>query len=270
MSITDFLQQLCERYGDVSLTSIFNRYDFPPQQSNQPVSPPPPDYPPVSSPPPNYPPASPPPQIRPTLYTPTKSYSPVTSKNKFTPINIASAIDWIELRLEVLNLSNLNNFFVGKQDSQSGQFLRLIDNYKKSVEKNLAIPSDFNESTASSIFVEKLSEVIKKRFYVILKSCAAGLRGTAKEPTSYYREIENRVKKYFSNIGLKSVNIPPNANFRDWLEYMEKPEIIPAQYDWQDNKISEVFIQPHYFEYYNDDGEIETFSIEGECTVLKK
>lgn len=192
----------------------------------------------------------------------------IIQPNKFSPVNIADRKTWLELRDTVLDLHELKNFFAGRQDSQSPQFLNLLENYKVNAEKKLATPADFDEST-SYLFVEALAGVIKKRFYTILKSYTAGLRGKGKEPVAYYAEIQTRVEKYFAAIGLKSANVEKKADFKKWVEHFE-PVTTPAPFEHLHNKIAEVSVQPRYFEYYNDDGEIEKFWIDGECTVYKK
>ena len=203
----------------------------------------------------------------------TQNYFPSSTpqsvqKNKFSPVNIASLKDWAELRAEALDLHELKNFFVGKNDSQSPQFINLIDNYKKSVEKNLINPQETDEDS-SNVFVEKLADVIEKRFYTILKSCERGKLGRGEMSKDYYLEMEKRIKKYFDRVGLNSENVKRGDPFQKWQEHMKILATIPAPYDWLNKKISEVEIQPHYFEYHGDDGEIEKFYIDGECTVYK-
>ena len=165
-------------------------------------------------------------------------------------------------------MHELKNFFAGKNDPQSPQFINLIENYKKSVEKNLA-RSEQTDEDSSNDFVERLAEVIGKRFYTILKSCERGRLGKGEMPRDYYLEIEERIKKYFERIGLQSENIKRMDNFRQWQDHMKVIDEIPAQQIFQDKKICDVEIQPHYFEYYGDDGEIEKFYIDGECTIYK-
>ena len=207
-----------------------------------------------------------PPITRPSQIT--NDFPPIPQKNKFSPVSIADSKDWAKLRAEVLDLHELKNFFVGKSDSQSPQFINLIENYKKSVEKNLA-RSEQTDEDSSNDFVERLAEVIGKRFYTILKSCERGRLGKGAMPKDYYLEIEERIKKYFERIGLQSENIKRMDNFRQWQDHMKVIDEIPAQQIFQDKKICDVEIQPHYFEYYGDDGEIEKFYIDGECTVYK-
>lgn len=200
-------------------------------------------------------------------YFPSSTPQPV-QKNKFSPVNIASLKDWAELREEALDLHELKNFFVGKNDSQSPQFINLIDNYKKSVEKKLTSPQETDEDS-SNVFVATLAEVILKRFYTILKSCKRGKLGRGEMPKDYYLEMEKRIDKYFDRIGLKSENVKRGDYFRQWQDHMNVISAIPAPFEWLNKKISEVEIQPHYFEYHGDDGEIEKFYIDGECTVYK-
>ena len=254
-----FLQKLRKRYGDISLGGILSRFrkifgkvedETPPPISENPkveTPPPIPENPKVETP-------------------PVKNF---TINEKFSPVNIDGMKSWAELRAVVLDLHYLKDFFAGKQDSQSPQFLNIIETYKNSAEKKLSPPHDFDE-TASYIFVEKLAGVIKKRFYTILKACAPGISGKGAEPASYYKNILERVKNYFANIGLKSANVNPKDNFRDWMEHMEAVATIPTPFEHLDNLISEIIVQPYFFEYYNDDGEIEKFWIDGECTVFKK
>lgn len=242
MSSTDFLKDLRKRYGDISVAHILKKGDDEESDkgeksdSGQGPTPPPP---------------------------------PPPTKHPFLPINIGGLKDWCELREIVLGLQEFINFFVGKQDSQSPQFLDLIDNYKKDIEKRLSTPKDFDEST-SSVFVKNIAEAIEKRFYMILKACKPGLEGRGKQPRSYYQDLDLLVKKYFKNIGLASGNVRPRLSFRDWREHMKVSAKIDTPFDHLDNIICEVEVQPHYFKYINDTNEEEEFWIDGECSVYKK
>ncbi len=189
--------------------------------------------------------------------------------NKFSPVNIGSLKDWLDLRMTVLDLHDFKNFFAGKQDSQSPQFRNLIENYAKEAEKNLAQPSEIDASS-SKLFVENLSEVIEKRFFMILKSCKPGLVGRGKMPHSYYYSLDLLVKKYFKNIGLESCNVRPRTNYREWLKHMKVTGVIEAPFPHLQDLISEVEVPPHYFKFINEDGEEDVCWIDGEYIVYKK
>lgn len=272
----EFLQKLRTRYGDISLTGILNRCKniFGTNKVETPqkiLIPSPPQSQKINSldAVANYGISTPKKPRFAGVSNQTINSSPFAVNSKFSPINIASMKDWAELRAVVLDLHDLRNFFAGKQDSQSPQFMNLIETYQNKAEKKLATPPDFDENT-SSLFVEKLASVIKKRFHVILKACAPGLQGKGSEPISYYQNISVRVKKYFASIGLKCADVKQKENYRQWMEHMEAISTIPTPFEHWDNLISEIIVQPYFFEYYNEDGEIEKFWIDGECTVFKK
>ena len=182
-------------------------------------------------------------------------------------VNIASTRDWVALREEVLDLHELKNFFAGKSDSQSPMFQNTLEKYQRDVEKNLSSPREI-DADSSANFVDKLADVIKKRFFTILKSCHNGLTGKGELPTTYYRELENRVRQYFKRIGLKSDNVKRLDNFKDCQERMNAIPA-PVARSYFDGKIDEIFVQPHFFEYHDDDGEVRKKWIDGECTVYK-
>ena len=48
-------------------------------------------------------------------------------------------------------------------------------------------------------------------------------------PRDYYLEIEERVKKYFERIGLKSENIKRMEDFRRWQDHMKIIAEVPAE-----------------------------------------
>ena len=200
------------------------------------------------------------------------NYSRV-SKPSFLPVNIAAPVnigdstDWIRLREEALDLHELTTFFAGKQDSQSEKFRTLIAKYKESVGKALALPEEI-EADSSNKFVAILIDVLEKRFYTILKSCINGKKGKGEQPASYYYGIEERVKKYFDRIGLKSENVQVRTDYRQCQDYM-KAEEEPTNFEHDDYKIMEIDIQPYYFEYYTDDGTLEKSYIDGLCTIYR-
>lgn len=187
--------------------------------------------------------------------------------SSFSPVNIAETRDWMKLRGEVLDVHELTNFFAGKMDSQSPKFKSILENYRNAVEKSLAMPQEI-DGDSSANFVNKLAEDIRKRFFTILKSYQKGIQGKGSQPLEYYQQLENRVKQYFNRIGLKSDNVKRLDNFCDLQDRMTPiPETTSNAA--LNGKIAEVLVQPHYFEYRDDDGEIKKRWIDGECIVYK-
>ena len=258
----EFLQTLHDRYGEISIAAIIGESFKVPTPETPPL-----DEPEIFS-----------QDLNPFEQETPKKFSqwefiidtPPTPPKTFSvsPVNISSTKDWMTLRGEILDLHELTNFFAGKMDSQSPKFRNILDDYQKAVEKNLVTPSDI-DADSSANFVDKLADIIQKRFFTILKSYKRGLQGKGEQPTEYYQELERRVKKYFERIGLKSDNVRQYSDFRDCRERMN-PTPIPSKNDFYNDKIAEVLLQPHYFEYYDDDGEVRQKWIDGECIVFKK
>ena len=210
------------------------------------------------------------PQIFPSTPKPPLVYQqpqPSMPPSKTGVVNIASTKDWAALREEVLDLHELKNFFAGKQDSQSPMFQSLLEKYQRDVEKKLSSPREI-DADSSAHFVDNLADVIKQRFFTILKSCQRGVQGKSELPSTYYRELENRVRQYFKRIGLKSDNVKRLDNLKDCQERMN-PIPVPVARTFFDGQIDEIFVQPHFFEYHDDDGEVRKKWIDGECTVYK-
>ena len=208
-------------------------------------------------------------QTRQRRYIDNKIFQPTVStnyQNKFSPVNIKDMEDWTRLRATALDLHELKNFFEGRQDNQSQYFISLIDSYKKYVEKNLKFPDDI-DAESSSDFVSKLATVIEKRFYTILDSVTRGKAGKADQPQKYYQEIDLLIKQYFERIGLKSEKVKIFDNFKNWQDNFEIVTAVPSPEENMKNKIYEIFIQPHYFEYYDNDGEVEKLYISGKCSI---
>lgn len=188
-------------------------------------------------------------------------------KNKFSPVNIATQQDWAELREAALDLHELTMFFAGRIDSQSPQFLNLIKKYREELEKKLSLPAEI-DADSSLIFVEEISNTLKRRFYTILESCTFGMRGKGAMPVYYYSEIANCVRKYFERIGLKIGDVKAGSDLRAIQDYMSVT-VVQTNNWYLANKIAEVSVQPHYFEYHDDDGEVQKFWIDGKCSVYK-
>ena len=216
----------------------------------------------------------PPRQVPPpeTFYQPRPAASPrtyptVQVRNKFSPVSIATLRDWAELRAEALDLHELTTFFAGRTDSQSPQFVNMIKKYKEELEKTLSSPPEI-DADSSCVFVERISNTFQRRFHQILQSCTSGSRGKGNQPKQYYLEIIECMKKYFARIGLKTEVISSGIEFREVQDHMEPVQV--KTNNWNENgKVSEVFIQPHYFEYHDDDGEIKKYWIDGKCSVYK-
>ena len=273
MNVEDFVKRLHETYGSISFDEIRRHNSVPTETVVEPLN-----ELEILTNPFDYPEPSAQKIIQPKKICSTPSHisprqsfvssqSPIKTSSTFSPVSIASTIDWIKLRAEVLDLHELKTFLAGKMDSQSPHFSNIIESYCNSAEKALAQPQEINEDSSTN-FVDKLSEVIKKRFFTILKSCQKGIQGKGEQPQSYYRELERRVQKYFSRIGLKSDNIKPRSDFRFCQERMNALPT-PAPSPLYNNKINEVFVQPHYFEYHDDAGDVQKRWIDGECTVYK-
>ena len=145
--------------------------------------------------------------------------------------------------------------------------MNILEQYQKFVTRNLATPADIDEESASD-FVSKLADTIKNWFYKILDSTRRGILGQGSEPVKYYEEIKTRIEKYFARIGLKAEKVEPRDNFQKWQEYMTAVEK-PTPFQHMHNLISEIIIPPHYFEYYDEDGQPAKSYIEGKCTVFK-
>lgn len=282
----DFLQRLRGTYGDVSIGAVISRgTSLPPAKVPVKAKSP---LPPLRTSPPKessnesrvsddladmtnpYEQESTPPKIFPPTYklrfiNATKP-QPKKTPSLF-PVNIATTGDWIRLREEVMDVHELINFFAGKLDAQSPKFRNILDAYRNALEKSLSIPSEI-DGDSSANFVDKLADVIKKRFFTILKSYNKGILGKGEQSPEYYRQLENRVKQYFERIGLKSDNVKRFSDFHLSQDRMN-PTPIPAPNRLCDEKIAEVLVQPHYFEYHDDDGEIRKRWIDGECIVYK-
>ena len=271
MVATDFLNDLRNRYGDISLKNFLSRIkEFCTDKSATPK------------------PIETTPKIRdesldavagyginnqqtntqsPTI---TRRYPIATPapKHKFLPVNIGELKDWWELRQIVLDLHEFKNFFAGKQDSQSPALLELIGTYAREVEKKLTEPAELDES-ASLNFVKNLAEVIEKRFYTMLQTCKPGLEGKCKQPRSYYQSLDTLIKRYFKNIGLETCTVRVRESFRNWREHMQTTAVMETPFEHLDNAIAGVDIAPHYFQFINDEGEEDKFWLDGKCSVYK-
>ena len=246
------LTDIVQRFPGTSepITKPEKIFESPVTNPYEPVNTPPRRFPPII----NYP-SVPRPTPQPKIISP------------FSPVNIATTRDWIKLREEVLDVHELTNFFAGKMDSQSPMFKGILEKYQNAVNKALATPHEIDEESSAN-FVDKLANVIKDRFFSILKSYQRGIQGKAAQPKEYYLELENRVKQYFNRIGLKSDNVKRLDNSRDSQERMNLTPT-PTLNKFLDGMIAEVIVQPHYFEYHDDDGEVRKRWIDGECIVYK-
>ena len=279
-------QELQQRYGDNSPTEILSHrnkpknynssplFDFGEDFSKQKVENPPPT---ISTKTPYWQPAPPKTnslesvanyginqQPRKPRYIQNQTNYPPVAPKKDVIIKITGLLEWKQFQLTVTDLHELINFFESRKDSQSPQFLNSIKNYKNILDKKLSAPAE----RSATVFLERAVEVIQQRFYTFLRGYAPGLKGQGKESRSYYVEIDRLVKKYFENIGLKSADAKAGDNYRNWREHMDA-NFIPTWRQDLDNRISEISIQPYYFRYYDENGNVEKFWIDGECTVYR-
>lgn len=269
-SAENFLKELYQRYGKVSVTG---NYKLPPKDDSSPVEvstpiensddvtknpfddtpnmfpPPPPDEPP---PPPVEPPPPPPPPAF-----------------KTSPVNIATMEDWVRLRAEVKDVHRLKNFFERERDTQSSLLSSKIQKYLKELENALTVPARGIDAESSHQFVEKLAEAFEKRFKDILVTCQNGLAGKAPLSKDYYQRLKNLIDEYFNRIGLKVVNVEKFSNYNEVSSYMEATKIPAPPHPFYRGKIADVLVQPHYFEYHDEDGEVKKFWIDGQCTVYE-
>ena len=250
-SAKEFLIRLRKKYGDVlglpaRLKSGRSRSEVVIKQ--QPVEP---------TPTPRYAPPAP-------RYTP-----PTSSRPKFSPISIASLKDWMNFRMNAENLSELERFFRSQTDSQSPMFLDIIKQYKSALTKKLSSPEDDIDEDTSCDFAEKLAGVIRRDFYTILSSCQSGMRNNNFKQKLYYQQIGRFIDIYFDRIGLKTLELKRGDHISKAEDHVNA-DVIPTQNPQLDKIIDEVIIQPRYFEYHQNDGQVARFWIDGKCVIYKK
>ncbi len=146
----------------------------------------------------------------------------------------------------------------------------IIRQYKTNLSKNLGRPAgdEIDEDTSSN-FAEKLAAVIRNEFYTILSSCQSNSRSYNTTMKLYYRQIGRFVDIYFDRIGLKTFELRRGDPISKAEGHMETNST-PTKDARLDNTIDEVIIQPRYFEYHQNDGQVERQWIDGRCTVYKK
>lgn len=275
-----FLEKLRRTYGNISIVDVTNHQEFSPyeeiplpQQISKPKEIPLPEENPFDTPAQrNFP--SPKINIRPSYMSQTVSFrkpvaqptQPPAMPFKISPVNIATQTDWIKMRAEVIDVRELKNFFAGKTDNQSPAFLKMIETYCKELERELALPQEIDEESSYQ-FVENLAGVIKKRLYTVLKSYQRGISGKGIMPVDYYRKLEERVNQYFNRIGLKTKKVSAHAVFHDVESYMEIQGKKTSPHIFLNGKVAEVLIQPYYFEYHDETGEVQKYWIDGQCIV---
>lgn len=296
LSVENFLNALYQRYCKVSVTG---NYKLPPKDDSSPVE--------VSTPIENispinssdgqtnflddvtknpfddtldmFPPLPEPPHVpKPVkIFPPGRTRTPPSTTSqpppqqppafKTSPVNIATMKDWVLLREEVKDVHRLQNFFEGKSDTQSSLLSSKIKKYSKELENALTVPARGIDAESSRQFVEKLAEAFERRFKDILVTCQNGLTGKSPLSRDYYQQLKNLIDEYFKRIGLKVGNVEKLGNYNDVSSYMEATKI-PAPHPFYRGKIADVLVQPHYFEYHDEnDGEVKKFWIDGKCTV---
>lgn len=273
-----FLQNLRERYGDISWQAVIARYkptttetfvDFTENPFDTPTTPQYHREPPTT--PQRYREPAQPGQPSQSQQSPTSQtqpeYPPPPPKSSLV-IDIKSARDWVSFRERVKDLSTLTNFFTGKRDSQSPMFLKLIQKYQQELGNELTFPKQGIDADASINFVEKLAAVIKKRLFDVLKACQRGLAGKGEMPADFYKNIKFRLAIYFKSIGLVESRIDKNTDFKAVIDRMEAVTKKPTPNPFLRGKIAEVSIHPLYFNYRDADNAVQKFWLDGQCIVF--
>ena len=175
-------------------------------------------------------------------------------------ISDKNSLDDYKKRLQ--NLEKLKNFSA----EHVGKFKWFkIDKIEADIKK-LKMPEEFDEYTTGKIVNATIK--IFKKFMSALDSCDREIKNPAKNSADS-QELKNLIEEYLKSVGVNAMNFKPGDNYDDWadLGMEELPITKKTKYIEKHNTLKEIYVQPHFLYFVNENEQKERRIFGGTCSV---
>ena len=177
-------------------------------------------------------------------------------------LKISSQQDFDNYKLKLQNLTVLKKFVA----AHTGKFKWFkIDKIEAEVNK-IAAPADFDNYTTEKVADNVVK--IAKRFMSALDSCEREIKNPQKDSTATV-ELKALIEKYLQSVGIFALNFKSGDDYSDWADLGMDGEVftVPAGERRLNNRLKNIFVQPHYLDFENEHGEQDRRIFGGTCEV---
>lgn len=171
---------------------------------------------------------------------------------------------WLEHKDNLQNLKKLDDF-IEKNQNEYEWFESTIKKIKNDIQK-MAVPETFDKDTIDK--VANYTIKIAKRFTGAIDSCNRVLKNPNND-LNKAKELKSLIEEYLSNIGVKSMHFNAGDDYEKWAELgMADHVMIEHTEDKSKHEtLCEVYVQPHYFKYVDESGQVKQRVFGGNCSV---
>ena len=177
-------------------------------------------------------------------------------------LKIASQQDFDNYKSKLQNLTALKKFVA----AHTGKFKWFkIDKIEADVNK-IASPADFDNYTTEKVADNVVK--IAKRFMGALDSCEREIKNPQKDSSATV-ELKALIEKYLQSVGIFALNFKSGDDYSDWADLGMDGEVftVPAGERRLNNRLKNIFVQPHYLDFENEHGEQDRRIFGGTCEV---
>ena len=183
------------------------------------------------------------------------------------PLNlngVSGEQSWLEHKNNMQNLKKIDDF-IDENQNEYEWFGNTIKKIKNDIQK-MGDPETFDQYTT-----EKAADYtvkIARRFTGAIDSCNRVLKNPNKDPNKA-KELKSLIEEYLSNIGVESMHFKAGDNYEKWAE-LGMSENVMMEYTEDKSKhetLCEIYVQPHYFKYIDEYGQLKQRIFGGNCSV---
>ena len=176
----------------------------------------------------------------------------------------SAEVSWLEHKNNLQNLKKIDDFIEKNQDEYEW-FESTIQKIRNDIQK-ITDPETFDKDT-----IEKVADYtikIAKRFTGAIDSCNRVLKNPNKD-TNKAKELKSLIEEYLLNIGVKSLHFNAGDDYEKWAE-LGMGDHVMIEHTEDKNKhetLCEIYVQPHYFKYIDESGQVKQRIFGGNCSV---
>ena len=190
---------------------------------------------------------------------PAKKIPPVEEKEII--VEIRNLDDWNKYKSRLEKIDKLKNFVAAQ-----GENLKWFKIHKFEDDLNNFQPSEFDNYTTEKV-VNKTAGILQ-RFMAALDSCNREIKNPTKN-SAVSQELKNLIEEYLKSVGVNAMNFKPGDNYDDWadLGMEELPITKKTKYIEKHNTLKEIYVQPHFLYFVNENEQKERRIFGGTCSV---
>ena len=165
----------------------------------------------------------------------------------------------------IKDVENISSYLKKSTDENANTYLKLIERYKRNIDKKLKIEDCFDEDEfyeCGEEFIDKFISILSNDFF---NKFMFGIMRVLKNDknSKFMNGLLNEINKYLNKLTIYSKAIYPNDYILD--EDINKLEIIPEKTDKQElnKRIYDIDMLPYFLEIFDENHEEYVRTIKG-------